>query len=79
MASARLGSARLGSARLGSARLGSARLGSARLRIAASKRALDVKSFCESFINFSLSVPFRPGHRGGQQQHTRTSRSSRWW
>ena len=49
---ARLGSARLGSARLGSARLGSARLGSARLRIAESKRSLDVKSFCESFIIF---------------------------
>ena len=61
---ARLGSARLGSARLGSARLGSARLGSARLRIAASKRALDVKSFVESFIpNFSPSAPFRLGHR----------------
>ena len=52
-------------------------MASARLRIAASKRALDVQSFVEPFINFSLSVPFRPGHRGGQQQHTRTSRSSR--
>ena len=56
LGSARLGSARLGSARLGSARLGSARLGSARLIIGDAKRSLDVKSFVEPSILFSLRV-----------------------